>query len=55
MRHGDRRPLLVPPPELTEPWLLYLAMAGPLEPCGPDCDALCVCPGEVDQELPEAA
>lgn len=32
---------------------LYRRMTAPLEPCGPDCDVMCVCPlgndeGELD-------
>lgn len=50
MRHGDW-PLVVPPEQSSEEWELYEAMAGPLEPCGPDCDAMCVCDGGEDGSL----
>jgi hypothetical protein len=49
IRHGDW--LLYPPNRLRgEEFLLYEGVAAPLESCGPDCDALCVCDHEEEKD-----
>lgn len=50
MRHGDW-PLHPPGRFRGEEFKLYEQVAGPLEPCGPDCDAMCVC--QPDAEEPD--
>lgn len=47
--HGDW-PLYPPGRFRGEEFKLYEQIAGPLEPCGPDCDAMCVCDTEPDEE-----
>lgn len=52
--HGNW-PLYLPPDRGSEDWALYQAVSGPLVPCGPDCDADCVCPDQDDDGEPIAA